>query len=55
MTALYRKGTGGDWYVVQLLGQTSDGRPILREIGRPFCGVWIAEVWQIATERRATA
>lgn len=48
MTDLYRAGMHGDWQVVQILGHMSDGRPILREIGRPFCGVWIAEVWQIA-------
>lgn len=55
MTALYREGRSGDWYRVQILGHTSDGRPILKEIGKELCGVWIAQPWQIATERRATA
>jgi hypothetical protein len=44
---LYRPGNFGPSRQVEYVGLTSEGRIILRELGRSLCGVIIADINQV--------
>lgn len=44
MTALYRPHPGADWQECEILGRHASGKIVLREVGRFFNGVFLADL-----------
>lgn len=44
---VYRRTRADDWMPVEVIGQHADGRLVLREVGRRYPGVLLADVSQI--------
>ena len=47
MAAVYRATPGADWQDCELIGAHDGGMLVLREIDKPFPGVWLANLSQV--------
>lgn len=45
--AVYRASDADDWQDCRLIGAHDGGALVLREIGKPFPGVWLANLSQV--------
>ncbi len=45
--AIYRSSAAADWEDVEVIDFDLRGRPILRETGKTFCGVFVASLAQV--------
>ncbi len=45
--AIYRQNAAADWENVEVIDFDVRGRPILRETGKPLCGVFVASLAQV--------